>query len=134
MPYAVIARCAQAGLTLAQVLTTTVSHELFEAATDPLPGANSAYTGVDDDHLVYGVAQPGPRSATCATSSRGANYTPTGYAFMVERMWSNAAAASGRDPCQPELPGEIVRPGDPAALRPGRVPLRRARAASRAAC
>lgn len=105
VPYAVIARCPQQGLTALQVLTTTVTHEAFEAATDPQPGADSAYTGLDDDHLVYGWLSQGELGDMCDIQP-GVNYTPAGYGYMVERMWSNAAASSGRDPCQPELPGE----------------------------
>jgi hypothetical protein len=34
-------------------------------------------------------------------------YTPANYDYMVQRSWSNDAANSGRDPCQPALPGTV---------------------------
>ena len=93
-PYAVIPRCQDEAET-----TATASHEILEAATNP-----------DPDRPGFRI-EPGP--ATVAFRLRGAEpVDPCGLltmdshrahdnGFLVQRAWSNEAAARGADPCVP---------------------------------
>ncbi len=98
--YALLPRCQKfsyfSGL---QALTTALSHELIEAATDPYPSSDPAYNGTDDAHAVWNVMPIGEIGDMCA-------YEPQSYDnvfgnFYVQRVWSNTAAAAGHDPCVP---------------------------------
>jgi hypothetical protein len=82
-------------------ITASASHEIVEAATDPFPDTQPAYIGVDDDHLAWSVAITGPGEVgdMCGSeSSQLGRYI--GY-FLVQRSWSNQAAAANLDPCVP---------------------------------
>jgi hypothetical protein len=79
-----------------------LSHELFEAATDPDPVGNPAY-------LIAPAMPPSPWGVVfgdeladlCTVS---AEYV-TESGFIATRIWSNAAALAGRDnPCVPQDP------------------------------
>lgn len=105
--YAVIPECKNfGGLTGVNVLSSTSSHEWIEAATDPHPTNDPAFGQVDDDHLAWtfflGGGETGDMCAQDATSF----YQPDGFPYFVQRSWSNAAAAAGKDPCVPGLTGE----------------------------
>jgi hypothetical protein len=106
--YGVIGRCTSfAGMTGLDVVTAGASHELVEAATDPLNDANQgAYTIVDDDHFVWEVA-PGAEVVDMCDNFSGVYVKPPDLGFMVERVWSNAAAAAGHHPCIPAVAGEV---------------------------
>jgi hypothetical protein len=100
--YAVLPRCQDPHLPLLDTLTVATSHELIEAGTDPQPIDDPAYLQVDDNHAIYsrlngGGGEVGDMCAMTAT----ANFRPDGFAYMVQRTWSNLAAASGQDPCVP---------------------------------
>jgi hypothetical protein len=101
--YAVIPRCAMfGGLTGIDTVTSAVSHETVEASTDPLNRTHTAYSGVDDNHIVWEIAPGGEVGDLCA-------YEPQSFqrlvgTFMVQRIWSNTAAAAGQDPCVPAVP------------------------------
>ncbi len=104
--YAVVARCPSfLGLSGLDVATGAASHELAEAATDPLgvdiatqsmTTARPAY-GLPDD-LAWSLLGGGEVGDLCANIP-GAFYKDTGVAAVVQRLWSNAAAAQGHDPC-----------------------------------
>jgi hypothetical protein len=97
-PYAVIPRCRDEAET-----TATASHEILEAATNPDPGRPG-----------FGLEGG---AATVAFRLRGAEpVDPCGLltmdshrahaaGFLVQRAWSNAAAARGADPCVPAPSG-----------------------------
>lgn len=107
VPYAVLPRCAAIpGLTVLQTVTASLSHELIEAATDPYPNSNPAYQSVDQDHVVWELVLLGEVSDLCVADPN-ANYIPAGYAYVVQRSWSNSAVTSGKDFCQPSLPGDV---------------------------
>jgi hypothetical protein len=84
----------------AQQLTVVIAHEAVEAATDPFPNSDPAYANSDDDHAIWTVVTGGELADMCAFVA-GANMTPTGSTYMVQRSWSNAAAKAGLDPCVP---------------------------------
>lgn len=71
-----------------------ISHELFEAASDPFPFTNPSFQ--------YAPAPPdgwsflGSELADACTSS---TFLQSG--FVVQRIWSNNAARQSRDPCFP---------------------------------
>jgi hypothetical protein len=103
VPYAVICSCPAAfglNLTPLQARTTTVSHELVEAATDPFPNSNPSYSGTDHANIVWYYLTGGELADMCALNP-DANFVPPGATYMVQRSWSNAAARASQDPCVP---------------------------------
>ena len=101
-PYAAICHCAGGPsdpLTELQYVTTTVSHELVETATDPYT-RDSAYAQADDANTLWTIVTGGEVADMCEYNT-DANYTPTGAAYAIQRSWSNAAAAAGTNPCVP---------------------------------
>ncbi len=106
--YAVIPRCpAFAGMTAIDVATSAESHELSEASTDPLPQDNPAYGQVDDNHLYWMFALGGGEVGDMCAQDPGAFTKFTGFDYMVQRSWSNAAAMAGHDPCVPAAANEV---------------------------
>ena len=100
--YAVMPRCSTFGyLKGLDALTGTLSHEIEEAATDPHPQTDTAYAAADQDHMVWNLAPLGELGDMCA-------YEPQSFQklvgnYMVQRLWSNASAKAGHDPCAPAL-------------------------------
>lgn len=82
-------------------LTSVTSHELIEAATDPIPFTAPAYSDADADHAAYWFRTGGEVADLCETIDRAGQTTLAGYPFVVQRSWSNAAALAGHDPCVP---------------------------------
>lgn len=105
--YAVLPRCsgADVGLSDIDALTVAASHEWVEAVTDPLPFTSPAYAYPDDDHLVWAIFPLSEVGDMC-TFNAGADIKPADLGFMVQRIWSNAAAKAGHHPCVPETAGE----------------------------
>jgi hypothetical protein len=101
--YAVLPRCTSLDeLTGIDAVTAATSHEAVEASTDPLPFSRPAYIGVDNDHAVWDLTPGGEVGDLCA-------YEPQSFqrivgSSVVQRIWSNTAAAAGQDPCVPPLP------------------------------
>ncbi len=103
IPYAVACDCPSYQgdpITVLQGVTTTVSHELVEGATDPLPFSNPAYTQEDDSDIMWTFATGGELADMCQYNF-DSNYLPPGSTYMIQRTWSNAAAAAGTNPCVP---------------------------------
>ena len=101
--YAIVPRCPPPpvqGVTEADQMTAEASHELVEAATDPLPFKAPAYLTVDADSHAWETLGGGEIGDLCAGFG-DVFYTPTGFQNLVQRVWSNAAAAAGHDPCEP---------------------------------
>jgi hypothetical protein len=96
LSYAVIATClGNLGLTGAEFRELVMSHELIEAATDPIPGNHPAY--LLNDRTSPWSSTEGEVGDLCELSSRQV-WRDSG--FVVQRSWSNIAAESG-DPCVP---------------------------------
>jgi hypothetical protein len=105
--YAVVPECTTDTMTERQTTTVAASHEMIEAATDPLPlTATPGYSGVDPGHLYYPLVLGGGEVADLCAQWPASFFVPDDLPYMVQRTWSNAAVAAGRDPCQPELDGE----------------------------
>jgi hypothetical protein len=101
--YAVIVRCANVpgGIDIDND-TGTVSHELYEASTDPHPFTNPAYLATDPNHLIWEDEYPlSELGDMCADMPQ--SFQRLVGNFLVQRMWSNKQAASGNDPCVPQL-------------------------------
>jgi len=95
VPYAVMPRCG-GGI---DTLTVSTSHEFVEAATDPLPMSNPAYSQIDIDHVIWELRGGGETGDMCETYSTSIQRLVGN--FAVQRTWSNKAMADGHDPCVP---------------------------------
>lgn len=105
VPYAVSCACPGydgPSVTALQERTIDISHELFEAATDPLPSSDPAYIQEDDDDYVWTLVTSGEVADMCEFYP-DANIVPAGATYMIQRSWSNAAAARGENPCVPSV-------------------------------
>jgi hypothetical protein len=97
--YAVIATCPgfvdrQTDLEIRELVS---SHELIEAATDPIPDNHPAFqlTDAASPWLAFGEEV----ADLCTRGDPTATWHENG--FVAQRSWSNAAAAAGKDPCVP---------------------------------
>lgn len=104
--YAVVPRCAAfppapaKSLTGMDFVSTAMSHELAEAATDPHPNSEPAFAGTDDDDLVWAMMTGGENGDMCAGID-DFSVKPADLGYTVQRLWSNAAAKASHDPCVP---------------------------------
>ena len=106
--YAVIPRCGSfANMAGVDAITAPESHELIEAATDPYPNSNPSYAQPDDLDFFWQIALGGGETGDLCAQEHNAFTKFAELAYGVQRTWSNQAAAAGRDPCVPELPGEV---------------------------
>jgi len=85
-----------------QERTIDMSHELFEAVTDPFPVSKPAYTQEDDADIVWTLVTDGEVADMCEFND-DANVIPPGSTYMIQRSWSNAAAKRGDNPCVPAV-------------------------------
>lgn len=122
--YAAILECPvpDAGpvTTALESVTTSASHEMVEAVTDPHGnhiGGSPPYPGFlgtakgswsFDQYAAYPMVNFGYYAylevADMCVDVRDSVFTPSGFPYMVQRSWSNAAALGGHDPCVPYLP------------------------------
>ena len=101
VPYAVIPRCGTFGqLGDVDAVTAVTSHELIEGSTDPLPFGNPGYQLTEPSEFAWAIAGGGEVADICEFND-DAFFLPSDYPFYVQRSWSNHAAYSGLDPCQP---------------------------------
>ncbi len=105
--YAVVCACANEagpGVTMAQSFAGAFSHEVVEAATDPYPNVSPAYSDPAPEFTAWSVANGGELADMCEYEP-DVNIQPDGFDLPVVRIWSNAAAAAGQDPCVPAPAG-----------------------------
>jgi hypothetical protein len=98
--YAVMCHCPGIdgpNINALQQLTVVASHEIVEAATDPYYN-KPAYANSDDNHAVWTVVTGGEVGDMCAFADN-AYWNPPDMQYMIQRSWSNQAAAAGHDPC-----------------------------------
>jgi hypothetical protein len=99
VPYIVIPRCPPLpGLDAWNTLSAVSSHELYEEATDPL---KTAWATVDDAHMPFSLTPPFSEIGDMCIADLEQYVTPADVGSAVQRAWSNAAAAAGRNPCVP---------------------------------
>ncbi len=101
LAYAVIATCPGDRLTNIEFRELVTSHELIEAATDPLPGNHPAYRL--NNRTSPWSSTEGEVGDLCELSGREV-WREHGY--VVQRSWSNIAAEAG-DPCVPVPPNSV---------------------------
>lgn len=103
--YAIVGRCPPpvSTITDADEMTAEASHEVVEAATDPLPSSKPAYITVDQNSHAWELLAGGEIGDLCGAYPN-VFYVPTGFDHLMQRVWSNANAAAGHDPCQPDAP------------------------------
>jgi hypothetical protein len=101
--YAVMGRCTPsvAGMSMLDNLTAATSHEIVEVATDPRPSDDPAWSEVDAAHEGWTLVGGGPEIGDLCAPFPGVFYVPALMSNVVQRVWSNAAAAASHDPCQP---------------------------------
>jgi hypothetical protein len=101
--YAVIPQCSNFdGFSGIDAVTAGLSHELIEAATDPYPMDAPAYAGIDPQHYYWSFALGGETGDMCAQSLSSFGPSAEVGGYVVQRSWSNKAAAAGKDPCVPQ--------------------------------
>jgi hypothetical protein len=89
----------------------TASHEIIEAATDPLIESAPSFVASDPSNPWYYLA--GEVGDVCSISD-----VVRDGSFLGQRFWSNAAAKAGTDPCLPAPAGEYFATGaSPAATQ-----------------
>jgi hypothetical protein len=101
VPYAIIVACPGFDgprITDLQQLTIVASHEIVEAATDPFVESNPGFAQTDDPHNVWTAITGGETGDMCSYADTFP-WAPPDMTYSVQRMWSNAAAAAGHDPC-----------------------------------
>jgi hypothetical protein len=101
--YAVMGRCPPPvqGISDLDNLAAVASHEFIEAATDPEAFHHPAYSDVDDDHIAFAIVGGGGEIGDLCAAFPGVFADTDGIASLVQRVWSNEAAAASHDPCQP---------------------------------
>jgi len=82
-----------------QVLTFTLAHELVEGVTDPRWEHDYAWGAVDDAHAVWAYVTDGEVADLCEFADTFLWTNPPGMTYAIQRIWSNAAAHAGTDPC-----------------------------------
>jgi hypothetical protein len=99
IPYIVVPRCPNlASLDAWQTLTAESSHELYEEATDPF---KTAWVTVDADHLGFSLTPPFSEIGDMCIADPTQYVVAPEIGATVQRAWSNAAAAAGKNPCVP---------------------------------
>jgi hypothetical protein len=105
--YAIVNECpvqAESALTQVQETTFAASHEIVEAATDPFQTQTALgfYLNFNDPAIVPWNNSGGGEAADMCVDFLGLNQdSTTEGGFTVQRIWNNAAAAAGGDPCVP---------------------------------
>lgn len=98
LAYAVIPRC---GLEPVSALTFAISHELAEAATDPVL---TAYNDLGDPYSLWALNYGGVEIGDLCQNLADPAFNERNVG-VVARLWSNAAAAAFTNPCLPAAPG-----------------------------
>ena len=109
--YAEVNGCASYGAKLAPGETVTgiddatglTTHELLEAVTDPFVKTNPKYATIDQTHTAWRLFLYGGEIADTCEMQPGAFFKDAAIGYMVQRMFSNAAANAGQDPCVPAV-------------------------------
>jgi hypothetical protein len=111
--YAVVSECSGplAGntppITTLQNTTITASHEIVESTTDPSTANTAYYLDFSDANLGWMDIEGGGEVADlCIDPFLLDQDETTEGDYTVQRIWSNAHAAAGLDPCNPTPSGE----------------------------
>lgn len=94
--------------TVLQQTTLGASHEVLEAATDPVPATGYALDGTDTSNWAWiDVTGGGELADMCVDLFGLGDDQTTDGADTTQRIWSNARAAAGMNPCVPVPAGEL---------------------------
>lgn len=105
--YVVVPRCpAYPGFTAVDTVTAAASGALLGAVTDPYPLADPAWVPYDDDHFVFTLTGGGEVETFCGQDLASFR-TLSDLPYLVQRIWSNGAAAANHDPCVPAPGAEV---------------------------
>ncbi len=105
--YAAITECPGTGMgtpaiTTLQGTTITASHEILEAATDPSDISTGYYLNLDDPNTWgWNDIEGGEVADMCVDVFDFDQDEWNEGGYTVQRIWSNAQAAAGLDPCNP---------------------------------
>lgn len=104
--YVVVPRCNDFnGFTGIDAATAAESGSLMAALTDPYPSTEPGWASFDDAHVAWTFVTGAEIGAACSQDPRA--FTKfADLPYTVQRVWSNASAAAGHDPCLPLLPVE----------------------------
>ncbi len=112
--YIVLPRCADFGnIHDLDAVTGALAHELVEAATDPYPMTDPAYAQTDNAHIFWVRALGGGETGDMCAQDPDSFTKFDELPYVVQRSWSNKAAAMGHDPCQPTKPGDVYYQATP---------------------
>lgn len=101
VPYVVVPPCsAQAGLSPDDSDTLMLSPVVLAATTNPRSLSAPGWTGWDSVHYFWSSVFASDIKAQCAMDAPNRG-TLVGLPNVVQRVWSNVAAARGHDPCVP---------------------------------
>jgi hypothetical protein len=113
--YAIVMECTTtAGTTPTTLQETTIaaSHEIIEAATDPYSTSTTLGWYLNENDVTFipwagiGYGEVGDNCVDFTGYNQDEyTYTSGANSFTVQRIWSNAAAAAGGDPCVPAQQG-----------------------------
>jgi hypothetical protein len=106
VPYVVVPYCDNSGDPIVAA-TAATSHELVEAVTDPNPTSAPAYNRVDDARLVWSFAVGGGELCDLCDQDPASFVPLDSSSYVVQRCWSNAAAAASHDPCVPAPANDV---------------------------
>jgi hypothetical protein len=109
--YAEVNGCASYGARLAPPETVTgidfttglTTHELFEAVTDPFEATTPAYASIDQAHAAWTMFLYGGEIGDTCEMQPSAFFKEPSLGYEVQRVFSNAAANAGQDPCVPAV-------------------------------
>jgi hypothetical protein len=95
------------GYSLVDNATSSAAHEIVESATDPFSNQSPAWLGFDKDHLAWELWTEWQDEIADACEFSNYTYFKEGsdLPYLVARIWSNASAQAGHDPCLPLVAG-----------------------------
>jgi hypothetical protein len=110
--YAVVPSCLFGGIgSNAAESTGAMSHELIEAATDPLAAdrnvQNVGWYSFDQNHFdwMYFNELQAEVGDTCEFYQEAFFQNDSSFPYFLQRIWSNSSIAAGHHPCVPAPPG-----------------------------
>jgi len=103
VPYVFVDEACNGSMSLLDVATQTGSHAIAEAVTDPHLYTAPAYLGFDTSHIAWQAWQGNTAEVAdiCVLFPDAYFKGPSSLPYSLQRLWSNANAKAGHDPCGP---------------------------------
>jgi hypothetical protein len=95
----------ESNLTGFAAIAPALTHEIVEAAADPLVTSAPAFARTDDGHPMWPIVLHGGEVADLCENESPNRVSLPELGQPVPRVWSNVAARAGRDPCVPAPSG-----------------------------